>query len=95
MSADIEASFHFDDNREPIDGYRPSHMIDGENLTTGVHHYNKRVNNSEELTGTIEFIAPEYYPKTLWVGKKIDMYDGSKKIGSVIVLNIFNYILEI
>ena len=41
MNADIEVVFHFNDNRKLFEGYRPAHLIDGYNLTTGVHHYYK------------------------------------------------------
>ncbi len=93
MRADIEVIFHFNNNRKLYEGFRPSHLIDGVNLTTGVHHYYyDKVNN--EIRGTIEFIAPEYYPKCLKVGSKIEMYEGAERIGFVEVLNIFNQILE-
>ena len=94
MSADIEVSFRFKDGRKPIEGYRPSHLIDEKNFTTGVHHYYDKIEGTDELIGTIEFIAPEYYPGSLWIGKTIDMFDGSKKIGSATVRKIFNSILE-
>ena len=63
MNADIEVIFHFNDNRTLYEGFRPSHLIDGVNLTTGVHHYYDTSNT--EVKGTIEFIAPEYYPNCL------------------------------
>lgn len=94
MNADIEVVFYFNDNRKLFDSYRPSHLIDGYNLTTGVHHYYKTDDLNSEVKGTIEFISPEYYPNCLRVGSIIDMYEGSKKIGYVEVLKIFNPILE-
>ena len=92
MNADIEVIFHFNDNRTLYEGFRPSHLIDGVNLTTGVHHYYDTSNT--ELKGTIEFTAPEYYPNCLKVGSIIEMYDGSNKIGFVEVLRVLNPILE-
>ncbi|MBR4342061.1 MAG: hypothetical protein IKP88_04985 [Lachnospiraceae bacterium] len=92
MNADIEVKFYFNDNRKPIEGYRPSHLLDGKNLTTGVHHY--YTTKGPEAKGTIEFIAPEYFPKCLTVGSIVDMYDGSNKIGFIEILKIFNPILE-
>lgn len=94
MNADIEVIFHFNDIRKLFDGYRPSHLIDGTNLTTGVHYYYKTDDLNSEIKGTIKFIAPEYYPNCLKVGKIIDMYEGSKKIGFIEVLKIFNPILQ-
>lgn len=54
MNADIEVIFHFNDNRTLYEGFRPSHLIDGVNLTTGVHHYYDTSNT--EVKGTIESI---------------------------------------
>lgn len=94
MKADIEVIFHFNDNRKLFEGYRPTHLIDDKNLTTGVHHYYKKEDGKTEVKGTIEFIDPEYYPHCLWIGKKIDMYEGKTKIGYIEILRIFNSILE-
>lgn len=94
MSADVEAVFHFDDNRKIFDGYRPAHLICENYLTTGLHHYYNSDNSNEELKGTIEFISPEAYPNSLWIGKSLDMYEGSEKIGYAEIVNIYNPILE-
>ncbi len=93
MAADIEANFYYYNSRKFSEGFRPAHMISEGELTTGVHHYYDS-SSDKNLSGTIEFIAPEYYPHTLWIGKRIDMYDGSENIGYVEVTNIFNKILE-
>lgn len=94
MSADVEAVFYFNDNRKVYDGYRPAHLICENYLTTGLHHYYNTDNSNKEIKGTIEFISPEVYPNSLWIGKKIDMYEGSKKIGYAEIVNIYNPILD-
>lgn len=93
---DVEATFHFNGNRKNniIEGYRPAHMIQEGYLTTGLHSYYKRKDNTEEIKGMIAFLSPEYYPNCLWVGKKIEMYEGSKRIGYATITRIFNPILE-
>ncbi len=50
--------------------------------------------NTEEIRGTITFISPENYPDSLWIGKKIAMYEGSQVIGYATILQIFNPVLE-
>ncbi len=94
MSADVEAVFYFNDKRKILDGYRPAHLICENYLTTGLHHYYNLDNSNEEINGTIEFISPEAYPNSLWIGKNIDMYEGSKKIGYAEIVNIYNPISE-
>ncbi|MBO4808534.1 MAG: hypothetical protein J5537_05780 [Lachnospiraceae bacterium] len=93
MKADVEVVFCFDEKKELYDGYRPSHLIDGKNLTTGVHHYFDSGLSQNTVKGTITFIAPEDYPNSLKIGDKIDMFEGSKKIGFAEILEIFNPIL--
>ena len=69
-------------------------MIKEGYLTTGVHNYYNIENNTDEIKGMITFLSPEYYPNCLWVGKKIEMYEGSKIIGYAIITQIFNPTLE-
>ncbi len=92
MQYDVEALFEFTDGRKRYSGYRPAHLVREGYLTTGLHYYEN--DDEGKIKGKIAFISPEEYPKSLWVGKKIEMYDGSKMIGTVEILHIFNKILE-
>ena len=93
---DVEALFQFIGSRKNnvYQGYRPAHMVKEGYLTTGVHNYYNLDNDLDELKGTITFITPEAYPACLWIGKKIEMYEGSKLIGYATIVQIFNPILE-
>ncbi len=96
LKPDGEAIFEFTGSRKNniYEGYRPSHLIKDSYLTTGIHnYYNLQDENNIELRGTITFISPESYPKSLWIGKKIAMYEGSNVVGYAIITNIFNIIL--
>lgn len=94
LEGDVEAIFYFLDGRKKVyEGYRPAHLIREDYLTTGVHHYYKN-DNRKEIRGTITFITPEFYPKSLWIGKILDMYEGGKKIGYAKIINIYNPILK-
>lgn len=95
--ADVEAIFEFIGYRKKniYEGYRPAHLINENYLTTGLHSYYNLQNDSEkELKGTITFISPEKYPASLWVGKKITMYEGRKIVGYATITNIFNETLS-
>lgn len=63
-------------------------------LTTGVHSYYDMRNDTDSIKGTITFITPEYYPASLWIGKKIEMYEGSTLVGCATITQIFNPVLE-
>ena len=93
MSPDVEVEFYF--VKEKIvtlyEGYRPAHKIADNVLTTGVHHYYE---DNAYLKGTITFISPEDYPKSLWIGKMIEMYEGGTFVGNAKIIKIFNQMLK-
>lgn len=97
LKPDVEVLFEFLGYRKgnTFEGYRPAHLIKDGYLTTGIHHYyeTKKSINSE-VKGTITFISPDEYPQCLWVGKKIEMYEGKNIVGYATVLEIFNPILQ-
>ena len=93
---DVEAIFHFIGNRKNkvYEGYRPVHMIQEGYLTTGVHSYYSIKDSGDKIKGMITFISPEDYPNCLWVGKKIEMYEGSRLVGYATITKIFNSVLQ-
>ena len=48
----------------------------------------------ETVLGTITFITPEVYPKTLWIGKEIGIYEGGRMVGTALITKIFNPVLK-
>lgn len=94
---DVEVIFEFNGTRmnPAVDGYRPSHLITNNYLTTGVHHYYQMnaVPPSGSAKGTITFLSPEAYPHCLWVGKKISIQEGARIVGYATIIKIFNSLL--
>lgn len=43
---------------------------------------------------SITFIMPKYYGNSLWINKSLDIYEGSKIIGTFIVTEIINPVLD-
>ncbi len=98
VKADVVAQFEFVGFRKDniYEGYRPSHLICNDCLTTGIHNYfNLQERFSEKLEGTITFISPEDYLHCLWIGKKIAMYEGSSIVGYATIIDILNPIMNI
>lgn len=96
LAPDVEAIFEFVGYRKRnlYQGYRPAHLIDKDCLTTGIHsYYNLCEDLDRELKGTITFVSPEDYPASLWLGKKIPMYEGENVTGYATITDIFNPIL--
>ena len=91
---DIEVRFVFNGerNRPAADGYRPAHLLNGNYLTTGIHHYDDTdsVAPNGSATGTITFISPEYYRHSLSVGETIPVQEGKRIVGYATVLRILN-----
>ena len=94
MQPDVEVNFEFVIDKKIKNGYRPAHLIKKDYLTTGVHNYFDNEDCDGITKGTITFISPEDYPGSLWEGKRIEMYEGSKLIGYAIIIKILNTILE-
>lgn len=96
LEQDVEVLFHFiGERREKIyEGFRPAHMVKDGYLTTGVHTYYNINTDLDEIKGGITFLSPEDYPACLWIGKKIEMYEGKEMIGYATIIHIFNSILE-
>lgn len=94
---DLEVLFEFNGVRhgDVYDGYRPSHLIRDNYLTSGTHHYYDvdRVASNGTAKGTITLITPEAYPSTCWVGKRISVHEGKRIVGVATILKIFNEVL--
>ncbi len=95
---DVEVLFEFNGTRHHSakDGYRPHHLIDGIQLTTGIHHYYDvdEVAPDGSAKGTITFLSPKAYPHCLWVGKKINIQEGERIVGYATITEIYNPILK-
>ena len=96
LKFDIEVSFDFIGFRKDYiyEGYRPLHLICPGVLLTGYHHYYNLNRTIGKLEGAISFIAADLYPESMWVGKKIEMYDNNVLVGRATVSKILNPILE-
>ena len=93
LKPDVEAIFEFVGYRKKnlYEGYRPTHLICENYLTTGIHsYYNLENDFDKEIRGTITFISPEKYPASLWIGKKIPMFEGKNVVGFATITDVFN-----
>jgi len=87
-----------DDSRESpaTSGYRPAHQVTTEYQTSGEHIYfeNDVAFPGDTVQAYIKFITPEAYPHCLWVGKTMNINEGSRVVGTVTVKEVFNELLE-
>jgi translation elongation factor EF-Tu-like GTPase len=77
-------------------GYRPQHKVRDDYLTSGIHQYFDcaYVLPGHTVHGTIAFMTPEAYPHCLWVGRVIDIQEGSRVVGRARITRIMNALLE-
>lgn len=96
---DIEVRFIFNGERSypAADGYRPAHLLNGNYLTTGIHHYydTDSVAPNASAVGTITFISPDYYQHSLSVGETIPIQEGKRVVGYATILRIMNPMLDL
>ena len=95
IEADIKAKIVLTGRETIKSGYRPAHLI-GDYYTTGLHQYigTDTLNKGEAVEGYITFISPEYYPQTLGVGDILEFYEGSKLVGNIQIIEIYNELLK-
>ena len=83
-------------NSPVFSGYRPQHKLRDDYITSGKHQYIDcdTLSPGQTVKGTITFITPEVYPECLWIGREIDIQEGSRVVGRAIITKILNPILE-
>ncbi len=77
-------------------GYRGSHLIDDDYLTSGQMDFidDELVFPGSSIKAFVTYISPKQYPKTLWVGKIMNIQEGSKVVGKAEVLAVYNELLK-
>ena len=97
---DIEGLFYLFNTGEgrtsPVfSGYRPEHKIHDNYFTCGEHEYLEvnQVNLGEIAKVGVRFITPDVYPNSVWIGREINVQEGKRVIGKIVVTEIFNEVL--
>jgi translation elongation factor EF-Tu-like GTPase len=102
IKPDIEAEVYFFTSEHggrstpALTGYRPSHLVKENYLTTGCHVYIDQdfVFPGHTARTLIAFISPEAYPHCLTLGKRINIQEGGRIVGHATVTKIYNKLLE-
>ena len=75
-------------------GIRPTIKVKDEYLTTSIIEFEKEMIDGVVDEVNICFISPKYYANSLWVGKRLEVYEGAKVIAYVTVTEIINEVLS-
>ena len=79
--------------RTLFSGVRPIFQVKEDYMSTGILEFKNQLTNGELVWAKL--ICPRYCANSVWQGKNIDVFDGSKRIGSIVVDQILNPILDI
>ena len=74
-----------------ISGYRPHHELHENYLSSGTHEYldTEILWPGESSRVKVWLLAPHAYPNCLWVGRKLNVGEGSRVIGVLTITEIF------
>ena len=78
--------------RTVLSGYRPEYGIRPDYLTCTHHEFDNDVGVStgQSRTARVWFLTPEIYPHTLWIGRVLEVREGSRTVGQSTVTHIDN-----
>jgi hypothetical protein len=95
VSFKLTSKAHDGSPKMVISGYRPTYKIRPDYLTSTHHEFLDCENVSTGQTACAEvwFLSPQAYPKSLWVGREVDVTEASCLIGMARILEIRNGIL--
>lgn len=100
-SHDIEGQFYLVPSAaggrkiHAFSGYRPQHKIYDNYQTSGQHEYLNatQVAPGETVSTKVWLLTPDVYPNSLWVGREIGVFEGSRQVGTLTVTCILNDVL--
>jgi translation elongation factor EF-Tu-like GTPase len=78
-----------------ISGYRPQYVVRPDYHTSVAHNFVgvDRVSPGERTKAEVWFITPEAYPHSLWEGRRIEIAEGSRRVGTATILKVLNPLL--
>lgn len=77
-------------------GYRPAYDIRSDYWTSTNHEFIgcEGIGTGESARANVWLITPEVYPNTLWIGRILQVAEGSRIIGQATVLAVHNPVLK-
>lgn len=77
-------------------GYRPLCDVHPDFWTSCHHEFigSHEVCTGQSVRALVWFLSPEHYPHSLWVGRVLNVAEGSRVVGAATVLSVFNPVLR-
>lgn len=82
--------------RRVTSGYRAIYQVRSDYWSSAHHEFIDAVSvrTGEQGRAEVWLLAPEDYPHTFWIGRRVEVAEGAHVVGSVVVLEIRNVTLE-
>lgn len=83
--------------KEVISGYRPIYKVRADYWSSAHHEFVDAAGVCTGQQGRAEvwLLSPEAYPHTFWIGRHVEVAEGSRVVGVAEVLQILNPLLEL
>ena len=78
-----------------LSGYRPEYGVRPDYWTCTHHEFDNEVGVStgQSQMARVWFLTPEIYPHTLWVGRVVEVREGSRTVGESTVTRVENLLM--
>ena len=78
-----------------LSGYRPIYEICPDYWTSTHHEFIDcdGISTGYSARAHVWFISPDVYPHTLWVGRVLEVAEGSRVVGTATILDVLNPVL--
>ncbi len=83
--------------KKVISGYRPIYKVRTDYWSSSHHEFvgATGVCTGQQCEAEVWLLSPEAYPHTFWLGRRVEVAEGSRVVGVVDVLKIVNPLLEL
>jgi len=90
----IEVS-HAGQPRTVYSDYRPQYAIRDDYHTSARHVFpdNGAVTTGQRAKALVWLLTPEVYPACMWVGRIVEVFEGSRAVGRATVVRVLNPVL--
>lgn len=83
-------------SEEVLSGYRPIYKVRADYWSSARHEFVDAtgVCTGHQSKADVWLLSPEAYPKTFWIGRRVEAAEGPRIVGAADVLAILNPLLE-
>lgn len=83
--------------KEVFSGYRPNYKVRADYWSSAHHEFVDAtgVCTGQQRKADVWLLTPEAYPQTFWIGRRVELAEGSRVVGVADILQILNPLLEL